>query len=529
MFGRKKKLEALNAEKEELAKKQQAEKAAQEHQALVDRYYKAREYDQRVAAGEDPDIVEREVYGAHDDLNESEEVKPVEETPVEEETEEETPVEEEAEEETPVEEETEEETPVEEEAEEETPVEEEAEEETPVEEEAEEETPVEEEAEEETPVEEEAEEETPVEEETEEETPVEEEAEEETPVEEEAEEETPVEEETVEEAPVEEETVDEAPVEEVKEEKKPASTKKATPKKAAPKKAAAKKAPAKAQTKEENPVEEVKEEKKPVSTKKATPKKAAAKKAEDEGEKVLVPASDDDTTGGKYEIFADADGYKYRLIASNGQIMANSEVYTTVKGAQKGIETLKTNLDTLVTHIETDKHRKSQFIGCTAQNKVLIHSANYSSKAAAESAIESVKGLAHATKIVLVEENGDSKPELVDRTKFLKEAGKGKFVVLFNQENLTYQFALKASNGQTIVTSKFYKSDVSCKGAITKFKNEVKTGTFYTVQDKNGQYQFRLYSSANKLVQSGISYSTKAKCLSNIESICRFIDSDLAD
>ncbi len=281
------------------------------------------------------------------------------------------------------------------------------------------------------------------------------------------------------------------------------------------------------ETKEETPVTtkvETKEE-----TKKENSKVEDKEEAEEENFKVLCEQDPDDKVNGKYEIFQDSDGYKYRLVASNGQIMATSEVYTTVRGAQNGIETLKSNKDTLVTRIETDKHKKSQFVGSTVQNKILIHSANYPSRTQAESAINSVRNLIPATKVVLVKEATENKPELVDRSKFIQEAGKGKYLIVVNAESNAYQFVLKASNGQVILTSKQYKSALSCKGAITKFRNEVKNGTFYTVKDKNGQYQFRLYSQANKLVQSGISYSTKAKCISNIESICRFIDSDIIE
>lgn len=281
-------------------------------------------------------------------------------------------------------------------------------------------------------------------------------------------------------------------------------------------------------------VEEKKEEKEmptKVEEKKEEGKTKEVKEApvSDDSVKVLVEQAEDDKTNGKYEIFQYSDGFKYRLVASNGQTMATSEVYTTVRGAQNGIETLKANKDTLVTRIETDKHKKSQFVGSTVQNKILIHSANYTSRTQAESAINSVKNLIPATKIVLVKETTEGKPELVDRSKFLKEDGKGKYLIVVNAETNAYQFVLKASNGQVIVTSKQYKSVLSCKSAITKFRSEVKNGTFYTVKDKNGQYQFRLYSQANKLVQSGISYSTKAKCISNIESICRFIDSDIIE
>lgn len=284
----------------------------------------------------------------------------------------------------------------------------------------------------------------------------------------------------------------------------------------------------------ETTVEEKKEENEmptKVEEKKEEVKTKEVKEApvSDDSIKVLVEQAEDDKTNGKYEIFQYSDGFKYRLIASNGQTMATSEVYTTVRGAQNGIETLKANKDTLVTRIETDKHKKSQFVGSTVQNKILIHSANYTSRTQAESAINSVKNLIPATKVVLVKETTEGKPELVDRSKFLKEDGKGKYLIVVNAETNAYQFVLKASNGQVIVTSKQYKSVLSCKSAITKFRSEVKNGTFYTVKDKNGQYQFRLYSQANKLVQSGISYSTKAKCISNIESICRFIDSDIIE
>lgn len=254
-----------------------------------------------------------------------------------------------------------------------------------------------------------------------------------------------------------------------------------------------------------------------------------SKKQEESNFKILSEQDPNDKVNGKYEIFEDSDGFRYRLVASNGQVMATSEVYTTVRGAQNGIETLKSNKDTLITRIETDKHKKSQFVGLTVQNKVLIHSANYPSRSQADSAINSVKNLIPATKVVLIKEASESKPELVDRSKFIQEAAKGKYIIVADASTNAYQFVLKASNGQIILTSKQYKSVLSCKGAITKFRNEVKNGTFYTVKDKNGQYQFRLYSQANKLVQSGISYSTKAKCISNIESICRFIDSDIIE
>ncbi len=282
--------------------------------------------------------------------------------------------------------------------------------------------------------------------------------------------------------------------------------------------------PQKEEKKQAEPSSEVKEE---TQEKKAKDMPVKTKKQEESNVKVLQEASPEDKTNGKYEIFHEAGGYRYRLVASNGQVLATSETYTSVKGAQNGIGTLKNNLDKLIFRVETDKHRKSQFTASTQQNKLLVQSANYSSKTQAESAQESFKNFATATKIVLITEVVESEPELVDRTLFKNTQGKGKYVIVFNLATQGYQFSLKASNGQTIISSKFYNSESSAKNAISKFKNDVKKGTFYTIKDKNGMYEFRLYNESNRLVQSGISFDTKAKCLSNIESVVRFIDSPI--
>ena len=460
-FGKKKKEAKIKAEQEQLAI-EEAQRKEESHKKLVEKYNKAKEYDERVAKGEDPETVRNSVYGQSQNAEIKEEKVQVEETSNEQE---------EAVEETKVEE-------TQEEAVEETKVEEtKAAEEQPVEESANEEEPVQEEKPE---VYDEVE--------TEKKTLVK------TVKKNENNEVVSVKEHKVEEEPKEEvqpkEDVKEEQVEESKEVKAPSK-------------------------------EEKVEETKPVKEN---------KKVEEEANfKVLVEADPSDKTNGKYEIFQESGGFRYRLVASNGQVMATSEVYTSAKGAQNGITTLKNNLEKLIFRVETDKHRKSQFTASTQQNKLLVQSANYSSKSAAESAEESFKNFATATKIVLINDTDESEPELVDRTLFKNTTGKGKYEIVFNLNSQAYQFLLKASNGQTIITSKFYKSESSVKTAISKFRNDVKNGTFYTVKDKNGMYEFRLYNEANKLVQSGIAFDTKTKCISNIESVVRFIDSPIVN
>ena len=49
---------------------------------------------------------------------------------------------------------------------------------------------------------------------------------------------------------------------------------------------------------------------------------------------------------GKYELYADKAGkYRFRLKASNGQVIASSEAYESKASAQNGIASVKANAD----------------------------------------------------------------------------------------------------------------------------------------------------------------------------------------
>ena len=66
---------------------------------------------------------------------------------------------------------------------------------------------------------------------------------------------------------------------------------------------------------------------------------------------------------GKFEIKNVKSGIKFNLKASNGEIIATSEVYTTEAACRKGIESVKNNAlsaveDQTVEPIEVQKHPK---------------------------------------------------------------------------------------------------------------------------------------------------------------------------
>ncbi|MGO4246344.1 YegP family protein [Paenarthrobacter sp. RAF54_2] len=58
---------------------------------------------------------------------------------------------------------------------------------------------------------------------------------------------------------------------------------------------------------------------------------------------------------GKYEIYSDkSQGFRFRLKAGNGEVIATSESYTSKAAAQKGIDSVKANAQSAVVDL-TDK------------------------------------------------------------------------------------------------------------------------------------------------------------------------------
>ncbi len=360
---------------------------------------------------------------------------------------------------------------------------------------AKEETPAEEEpaAEEEKAEEPETTEEAPVEEETTEEA----EATEETPVEEEKAEEPTAEEETTEEPAAEEEPVEETPAEEEKAEE-PAEEEAATEE------------PVEEEKKtEEAPVEEATEE----ASKPAPAVKADEKESYDDEE------DKEHTVKGKYLIVSEGPNYRYKLKASNGEVIIVSEPYTSEKAVRTGIETLKKNLDKSHCDVVEDKHGLFSFRIMTGQGRCLATSANYSTKASATNAIESYKRWALSENIV-VDDSEDKDHQEVEVLDFeIEQENNGTYVIKEEGEGFVYQ--LIAANKRVIATSLVYQSKASCKEALEKFRVAVYEGTFYLFKDKNDKCQFKLYNKQKRLVLAGEVYDSKQAVVSVVEAIKR--------
>lgn len=277
----------------------------------------------------------------------------------------------------------------------------------------------------------------------------------------------------------------------------------------------------------EEVVEEVKEEK-PAPVKKTTrqPKPAAKKEVPVVEEKPVVEEVKEEPTAttrvflGKFEVFPVGDLFLYRLKASNGEILVVSEMYKTSKGALSAIETVKKNIETGNIQIYEDKHGLYQFKLYASNKRLLVASANYSTYQSCEKASNSFKKFASISPISILEEDPENLMEEISLMALTnKKNGKINIVEVEDE----YEFQLKASNGVLLCTSASYKTKSSLTNAIGALKEAVRNGKFYIVKDKNGMFQFKLYTEGNRCIVVGEAYKTKAQAVSSANSVASFV------
>ncbi len=266
----------------------------------------------------------------------------------------------------------------------------------------------------------------------------------------------------------------------------------------------------------------------PVITQPAEPIAQAPKeevKVEPVVEKVVEKPKAETTSGrysGKYEIYPEAGGFKYRLKASNGEILIVSQAYASKAGAASGIETLKKNVESGVYEFYTDKSNYTQFLLYNSNKaRVIATGEFYESVARAQSASESVKKFYNNDKIINLDaiSKEDMREELVE-LKPIEPANNGKFE--FDELNGEILFRLKASNGEVLFESNTYSTKASALQSLDVIKKAIEAGNFRVMKDKVGRFQFKLFASNKSLLITGETYPNEENCLSALDSVRRF-------
>jgi uncharacterized protein YegP (UPF0339 family) len=86
-----------------------------------------------------------------------------------------------------------------------------------------------------------------------------------------------------------------------------------------------------------------------------------------------------------------------------------------------------------------------------------------------------------------------------------------------------YRFRLKASNGQTVLSSEGYSVKAGCMNGIESVKENCGVPErFETYQDKAGKHRFRLKAANGQIIGVGEAYETEASLEAGIESVKRW-------
>ena len=271
---------------------------------------------------------------------------------------------------------------------------------------------------------------------------------------------------------------------------------------------AAEETPAAEETAAEQPVEEKKE----VTA--APVKKTAAKKPSTKSKKV----------SGKWVIEMRREGeYVAKLYASNGEIILNSETYSTAEGARSGISTIIKGVESGNFVIYNTKGGDYYFKLKSAGNKLLCAGEIYTTKDGCLAAVESVKRFAKTAVISESVEEGahyvEYIPAKVDYE--IKKGARGRWKVERTEDG-GYCARLYANNGQLMLSAEEVKERKTALKSIESIKKNSAEGNFVIDKDKFGRFYYKLRNSLKSVICIGEGYDTLEACTSALESVRKF-------
>ena len=241
--------------------------------------------------------------------------------------------------------------------------------------------------------------------------------------------------------------------------------------------------------------------------------KAATEKAPAEKKKAL----------GKWAVKHKGNNeYMAYLLASNGEVLLTSEVYTTIEGAKTGIETIKKNIALDNFEVVRDKAGRFYYKLKTTANRLLCVGEVYASRQSCNSAIDSVKRFAPSAILIdKIEEDLtiiDYKPNKnIDE----KTTYKGKWKIIEDDEGY-FCPQLYASNGELLLAGECVKSYAAAKSSMLNIRKNALEERFVIDKDKSGKYVFKLRNAQKSILCLSASYETLAACQKALDSTYRF-------
>ena len=273
---------------------------------------------------------------------------------------------------------------------------------------------------------------------------------------------------------------------------------------------------------EEKPVQE---EKAVAPVKKEQPAKKPAPK------KQTTAKKEPKKLNGKWAVVKKRDNeFVAQLMASNGEVMLNSEVYSSFEGAKNGIATIKKGVLEGKFVVYNDKDGDNYFKLKSSGNKLLCAGEIYKTKEGCLSAIESVKRIANDSPIsdVVVEGQRFIDYTPLTLTEETLKGAKGKWKI--EKEENGYFARLYANNGQVMLSTEVVSQKSTAQKAIESVKKNAQDGNFIIDKDKFGRFYYKLRNVQKSVICIGEAYDTLDRCISALESVRKFaLNSALVD
>ncbi len=215
--------------------------------------------------------------------------------------------------------------------------------------------------------------------------------------------------------------------------------------------------------------------------------------------------------------------YLSKLLASNGEVMLTSEIYTTVEGAKGGILTIIRGVESGKFVIYQDKNNNHYYKLKTSSNRLLCVGEIYKVKEQCLKAVESVKRIAASSTILNEVFEGaryiDYTPApLVNE---VKKGARGKWKIE-KTDGGAYSAKLYANNGQLMLATEEVSQKKGAENALVSVKKYAEQGNFIIDKDKFGRFYYKLRNLQKSVICIGEAYDTLESCVSAIESVRKF-------
>jgi hypothetical protein len=198
----------------------------------------------------------------------------------------------------------------------------------------------------------------------------------------------------------------------------------------------------------------------------------------------------------RIETYAGVDGQQYfHLVAKNGEVILQSEGYTSLDAAKTGVRSvLENGARSDAFEIREARDGEHYFVLKAGNNEIIGVGETYTSRSNAE------RGLTTVTTLVRELANKESVPA----------PAQARFETFTGEDSLTY-FSMRAKNGETVLSSQGYQTAQSAKKGVTSVKtNGVDAARYEILEARDGQFYVRLKAANGEVIARSEMYASKS-------------------